>query len=191
MEIILYLSAALAAVAFLVLVIYLAKTLKSLQMTLDSVAHTLTGLERQLDGVTRETTVLLHKTNTLADDIQQKSESLNTVVTAVKDVGNSVQRFNQSIHTISTMVDSQINKNQDKISQVVQWGNVFLELKDKWKSRRTSPISHQLEGERVLAKEQERERSLAREQERESLIAKEQEREHERVLARGQGRSRY
>jgi uncharacterized protein YoxC len=156
MEIILYLSAAVAAVAFLILVVYLAKTLKSLQTTLDSVAHTLTGLEKQLDGVTRETTVLLHKTNTLADDIQQKSESLNSVVSAVKDVGNSVQRFNQSIHSISSMVDNQIDKNQDKISQVVQWSNVFLELKDKWKSRRTSPVNHQLDGGELVTRQRER-----------------------------------
>ncbi|MBT2754418.1 DUF948 domain-containing protein [Mesobacillus foraminis] len=156
MEIILYLSAAVAAVAFLILAIYLAKTLKSLQSTLDSVAHTLTGLEKQLDGVTRETTVLLHKTNTLADDIQQKSESLNSVVSAVKDVGNSVQRFNQSIHSISSMVDNQIDKNQDKISQVVQWSNVFLELKDKWKSRRMSPVDHQLDGGQLVTRQRER-----------------------------------
>ena len=159
MEIILYLSAAVAAVAFLVLVIFLAKTLKSLQSTLDSVANTLTSLESQLDGVTRETTVLLHKTNTLADDIQQKSQSLNSVVTAVKDVGNSVQRFNQSLHSISSMVDNQIHKNQDTISQVVQWSNVFLELKDKWKARRSTPVDHQIKAEPNFSREVERSRS--------------------------------
>ncbi len=41
MIIILYLSVALIAVAFLVLVIYLSKTLKSLQLTLKHVASTL------------------------------------------------------------------------------------------------------------------------------------------------------
>ncbi len=45
MIIILYLSVALIAVAFLVLVIYLSKTLKSLQLTLKNVASTLEGLE--------------------------------------------------------------------------------------------------------------------------------------------------
>ena len=44
MEIILYLSAAVAAIAFLILVIFLTKTLKSLQVTLDSVSHILTGV---------------------------------------------------------------------------------------------------------------------------------------------------
>ncbi|MDP4161761.1 MAG: DUF948 domain-containing protein [Bacillota bacterium] len=136
MKIILYLSVALIAVAFFVLVIYLSKTLKSLQKTLESVSKTLMGLETQLDGVTRETTVLLHKTNTLADDIQKKSESLNTVVDAVKDVGKAVQRFNHSLQNITSSVDRQIDLNKEKISQVMQWSNVILELKDKWKTKK-------------------------------------------------------
>ncbi|SEM38984.1 Uncharacterized protein YoxC, contains an MCP-like domain [Mesobacillus persicus] len=156
MELILYLSAALAAIAFFILVIYLAKTLKSLQATLNSVAHTLTGLEKQLDGVTRETTELLHKTNTLAEDIQQKSENLNSVVIAVKDVGSSVQRFNHTIQNITAKVEQQVDKNQDKISQVVQWSNVFLELKERWQARKTSSSDHHLEGEQILARQRER-----------------------------------
>ena len=72
MIIILYLSVALIAVAFLVLVIYLSKTLKSLQLTLKNVASTLEGLEGQMKGITTETAELLHKTNRLAEDIQEK-----------------------------------------------------------------------------------------------------------------------
>ncbi|WP_251549637.1 DUF948 domain-containing protein [Neobacillus muris] len=136
MEIILYLSAAIAAIAFFVLVIYLASTLKSLRGTLDSVSDTLKGLETQLEGVTSETTLLLQKTNALAEDLQQKSERLNTVVEAVKDVGTTVSKFNGSLQNITHTVDRQIEENKDKISQIVQWSNVFLELKDKWQEKR-------------------------------------------------------
>ena len=89
----------------------------------------------------------------MADDISRKSESLNSVVNAVKDVGNSVQRFNQSIHNVQTMVDVQLDKNKDKISQVVQWSNVFLELKDKWQAKKTAQIDYQM-AEETMAAEQ-------------------------------------
>ncbi|EKN64417.1 hypothetical protein BABA_23320 [Neobacillus bataviensis LMG 21833] len=138
MEIILYLSVALIAIAFFVLVIYLAKTLKSLQVTLTSVSNTLTGLEKQLDGVTTETTILLHKTNALADDIQLKSERLNSVVEAVKDVGTTVSQFNGTLKNITNTVDQQVEESKEKISQIVQWSNIFLELKDKWQARKQS-----------------------------------------------------
>lgn len=136
MEIILYLSVALIAIAFLVLVIYISKTLKALQETLSSVSKTLVGLEKQLDGVTSETSVLLHKTNALADDIQHKAESLTSVVDAVKDIGNTVNQFNGTLKTITNTFDGQVEQNKEKISQIIQWGDVLLELKDKWKARK-------------------------------------------------------
>lgn len=136
MEIILYLSAAVAAIAFLILVIFLTKTLKSLQLTLDSVSHTLTGVEKQLQGLTTESTLLLHKTNALAEDLQQKSENLNTVVDAVKEVGTTLKGFNSSLQKVSSKVELEIDQNQDKIAQAVQWGNVLFELKDMWKRKK-------------------------------------------------------
>ena len=136
MEIILYLSVALIAIAFLVLVMYVAKTLTSLQETLSSVSKTLIGLEKQLDGVTQETTELLQKTNALADDIQEKSKSLNSVVTAVKDVGTTVNKFNGTLKNLTQSFDVQVEENKEKISQIVQWSNVFLELKDKWTAKK-------------------------------------------------------
>jgi uncharacterized protein YoxC len=136
MEIILYLSVALIAVAFVVLVIYLAKTLTALQGTLTSVSTTLVGLEKQLDGVTKETTELLQKTNALADDIQDKSERLTSVVDAVKDVGSTVSKFNGTLKNLTSSFDIQVEQNKEKVSQIVQWSNVILELKDKWTERK-------------------------------------------------------
>jgi uncharacterized protein YoxC len=152
MEIILYLSVALIAIAFFVLVIYLSKTLKSLQGTLTSVSKTLIGLEKQLDGVTSETTALLQKTNALATDIGHKSESLNSVVESVKDVGATVNKFNGTLQTITNSFDQQVEQNKEKISQIIQWGDVLLELKDKWKARKQLKNKSATEAERVRAR---------------------------------------
>ncbi|MDF1508691.1 DUF948 domain-containing protein [Robertmurraya sp. DFI.2.37] len=145
MEIILYLSAAVAAIAFLILVLFIGRTLKSLQVTLDSVSKTLTGLEQQLEGVTRETTELLAKTNGLAEDLQKKSDSLNGVVDAVKDVGSSIKKFGGSLQNVTSSFDRQVEQNKDKVSQVIQWGQVLLELREKWaaKKARSEPISEE------------------------------------------------
>ncbi|KMY55085.1 hypothetical protein AC623_15020 [Bacillus sp. FJAT-27231] len=133
MVIILYLSAAIAAIAFLILVLNLSKTLKSVDKTLDSLSRTVDRLEGQMQGITAETTELLHKTNALAEDVQHKTEQLNTVVYAIKDVGSTVQNLNQSINKVTTTVASQMEKNQYKISQAVQWGNIVKQLVEKFK----------------------------------------------------------
>ncbi|MGG3466387.1 DUF948 domain-containing protein [Neobacillus pocheonensis] len=136
MQIILYLSVALIAIAFLVLVIYLAKTLKSLQETLSGVSGTLRGLEKQLDAVMGETHLLLQKTNALAEDIHQKSKDLNSVVVAVKDVGTTIAGFNGTIKNITTSVDQTVEESKEKVAQIIQWSNILLELKDKWQARK-------------------------------------------------------
>jgi uncharacterized protein YoxC len=131
----LYLSVAFIAVAFFILVIYMAKTLNSVRSSLETVTKTLGGLEKQIEGVTSETTALLQKTNHLADDLQRKSESINSVVDAVKDIGTTVSHFNQTLQNVTNTVEKQVEGNTEKISQVIQWGNIFLELKDKWKMK--------------------------------------------------------
>lgn len=138
MQIILYLSVALIAIAFFILVIYLAKTLKSLQFTLTGVSNTLKEVEKHLEEVTTETTLLLQKTNVLADDFQAKAESLNSVIDAVKDVGTTVSKFNGTLKGISTSFDKQVEQNKEKVSQIIQWSDVLLEIKDKWKARNQS-----------------------------------------------------
>jgi uncharacterized protein YoxC len=145
LKLILYLSVALIAIAFLILVIYLSKTLKSLQGTLDNVSSTLSGLEKQLDGVTKETTILLHKTNELASDIQDKAEDLNSVVDAVKGVGESVRKFNGSIQNLTITMNDQLEENKDKLVNVIQWGQVILDLKDKWQERKQKKYVDQRE----------------------------------------------
>ena len=136
MEIILYLSAALAAIAFFILVIYLSKTLKALQITLDSVSKTLVDVEKQMQGLTKESTLLLNKTNALAEDLQKKSENLNVVVDAVKEVGGTVKGFNTSLQKVSSKVEQELDQNQEKITQVVQWGSAVLELRDLWRKKK-------------------------------------------------------
>jgi uncharacterized protein YoxC len=135
-SILLYIAAIVAAVGFLILCIALAMTLNSLKNTLQEVTGIVSGMENQLQGVTLETTNLLHKTNALAEDIQVKSEKLNTVVDAVRGVGSSVTDLNASVRRITTTVSSQVENNEDKIAQVVQWSNVVLGIRDKWKERK-------------------------------------------------------
>src|SRR5690606_23240525 len=90
----------------------------------------------QMEGITRETTSLLEKTNTLAADITEKSEKLNSVVDAVKNIGVSVNNLNNSINQITESISREVSKNEEKIAQVVQWSNVAMDIAEKWKQRK-------------------------------------------------------
>ncbi|ALA54311.1 DUF948 domain-containing protein [Shouchella clausii] len=136
MEAILYISALIVALAFAILVIYLIKTLKSATKTLENTSATVEALEKQLRGITTESELLLKKTNVLADDLQQKSESLNTVFGAAKELGESMKTLNQSVHQVSTKISDQTSRNAETVSQAVQWGQAVLDFYTKFKQRK-------------------------------------------------------
>ena len=142
MEWLLPVAGIVAAVAFLILCIGIVVVLLSVKKNLDHVAKTLDGIEGQVQGITRESTDLLHKTNRLVEDVQDKSLRLNAVVDAVKGVGTTVQHLNSSVDNVTSSITHNISQNEEKISQVVQWSNVAMELADKWqlrKERRNAP----------------------------------------------------
>jgi len=128
-KILLYLSVALIAVAFFLLVIYLIKTLKTVQGTLQSLTKTIEGMEKQIQAIGTETAELLHKTNAVVDDVQKKVESVNGLFEAVKQVGSTVQTFNDALAKKWTA-------NEQKLVQAFQWGNAFLEIWEKWKEKK-------------------------------------------------------
>lgn len=130
---ILYISALIVAIAFAVLVVYLAQTLKALRTTLDNVATTVDSFEKQLTGVTRETERLLNNTNKLTEDIQEKSLALNTVFDQVKEVGHSLGTLNDSFRNISNQVVSGTERYSDQVEKAVEWSSALMKIWQKWK----------------------------------------------------------
>lgn len=140
MDSLLYISALIAALAFAALVIYLIRTLKTANRTLDHVANTMAGLEKQVNGITKETEELLHRTNRLADDIQEKTEALNSVFSTVKELGESLSQVNHSIRHASNVVSTQTVQQSEQIAKVVQWGNAAIDLYAKFKRKKDSKV---------------------------------------------------
>ncbi|WP_026693390.1 DUF948 domain-containing protein [Peribacillus kribbensis] len=138
MRIILYLSIAVIAIAFVLLVLYLGRTLKALEKTMLTVSDTISRLEGQLQGVTAETAQLLHKTNALAENIQEKSENLDSVFVNVKHMGDSLQGFNSSLKKVSVRAQTGIEGNQSRIANIIKWTNFAKEMYDRYKDRKTS-----------------------------------------------------
>ncbi|MED3645954.1 DUF948 domain-containing protein [Halalkalibacterium halodurans] len=135
MEDLLYISAIIVALAFVLLVIFAVRTFLAVTKSLDHMKNTMTELKEQVVGITKETEQLLHRTNQLADDLQQKSESLNMVFDSVKDMGQAVQQVNQSVRHVADRVATETERQSGQIAQVVQWGNVAIDLYKRFKER--------------------------------------------------------
>ncbi|MCP8617148.1 DUF948 domain-containing protein [Salirhabdus salicampi] len=129
----LYISALIAAIAFAVLVIYLAGTLKAARNTLTEVAESLDSLQKQMEGITVESTALLNKANQLTEDIQKKSEKLNHLVDGIYGIGDSVHQFNRSIESVSNEIVTSAETHKGNAAQVVTWGQAAIDLWKRYK----------------------------------------------------------
>lgn len=136
MVIILYLAVAVIAVAFAVLVYFLAQTLQSAQKTMDDLASTLEGIQVQMKGLNEETTELLHRTNLLASDVQKKSQSLNSIFNAVEGFGDSLGDINTSVRKVASRIEQDGQENAGKVATALQWGRAAVDLFQRWQSGR-------------------------------------------------------
>ncbi len=133
MEAALAIAAIIVAVAFAVLVGYIAQTLVAAKRTLNNVADTLEGLEKQVEGITTETTLLLAKTNDLAGDITNKSTKLDNIFFGVDELGGTFFKLTQSLNRLSSNITKTSTEDVEKASQAVKWGTAILNLVNKRK----------------------------------------------------------
>ncbi|WP_270179707.1 DUF948 domain-containing protein [Alkalihalobacillus sp. CinArs1] len=137
MEIILYLAVAVIALAFAILSIFLIKVLKSTNATLSKTAETIDSVQGQIDGLTKETTILLHKTNVLTDEIQENAAKFSPAFDAVKDTGESLKKLNNSFAKISHSFEKGVESKQGNTVKVANWGSTILGLWEQYRLKKS------------------------------------------------------
>lgn len=113
MEILLYVSALIASLSLLFIVIFVIITLKSAKQTMGEVSETLKRVETKLTGITEQSEQLMEKTNRIADDAENKLQTLNSLSDSAKKLGNSTDHMNRSILAISDDVATPPEKYRD------------------------------------------------------------------------------
>lgn len=120
-------AAIIAAIAFLILVIFivlfirsLTKTIDSVTETVDEVTKTLAILKKDVDGLSLEAQGLLNKSNTLLDDVNYKVAKIDPLFTAVGDVGLSLSEVNGATRDLVLNITNSANDSVEKVKTKVQ-----------------------------------------------------------------------
>lgn len=110
-------AALIAALAFVVLVVFICISFTKVNKVLDEVQQTVTKLNTTIDVVTKdvdnlsiEVEGLLNKTNTLVDDLNQKLGKTDPMFEAIGEVGVSVSELNQSTKDMTNHLVAGIGK---------------------------------------------------------------------------------
>lgn len=96
------LSVALIAVAFTVLVIFLIKTLKAAEKSLDKTSQTLQEVQKTIDELSYEVKNVVRQANDITGDLNHKMEQLNPVLESVKNVGDVLNEVTLAAKQVST-----------------------------------------------------------------------------------------
>jgi uncharacterized protein YoxC len=104
MEILLYLSAAIAAVSLLLIAIFTVIAVKNAKKTMKEVSDTMDRMETKLSGITTKSDQLMDRSNRIAADVEGKVQRLESVTKSAEHIGNVTENLNESFSTISRQV---------------------------------------------------------------------------------------
>ncbi|AXF55730.1 DUF948 domain-containing protein [Salicibibacter kimchii] len=100
-------AALIFAIAFAVLVIFLARALGNLANVLSKTEVTVGKLPEQLDEITKETGTVLHNTNETILDVNEKVATLNPIFGMIGDAGEASRRLSSSLVDMTEAVSNQ------------------------------------------------------------------------------------
>jgi uncharacterized protein YoxC len=137
-------SLVIIAVAFVFLVFFIAKTLKSVRGSLDQLNKTMVHMEQQLDEISKESTELLRNTNEITLDLKNKSQSLEGLFHSVENAGQAVQQVTSSFKQVSSTLSESVQRtisrsteqNQDRMAEVIRYATVGFNIWKKWQARK-------------------------------------------------------
>ncbi|WP_138494771.1 DUF948 domain-containing protein [Paenibacillus pinistramenti] len=114
MSLIWQLSVALIAVAFTGLVIYLIKTLKAAEKSLDKTSQTLQEVQKTIDELGYEVKHVLRHANGITEDVQNKMKQIDPVLDTVKNVGDVLSEVSLAAKQVSTTLIERFKKSADQ-----------------------------------------------------------------------------
>lgn len=113
MEILLYASAAIAALSLLLIAIFVIKAVKGINAAKQEVADSLNELQGKLNGVTSQANELLANTNRITEDVERKLQSLNSLSKTAQKLDESTAHMNQSFQALADQISNPDPKYKD------------------------------------------------------------------------------
>ncbi|MFT9098615.1 DUF948 domain-containing protein [Liquorilactobacillus sp.] len=124
------LAGLIAAIAFLLLVIFLCIVLAKVGKIMNEVNESVKSMRTDINGLSKEAESILAKSNTLLTDIGDKSKTIDPLFQAVADVSESVSDLNNASRGLATKVSTS-TKNVGKTSIVFGIARKLYNLRKK------------------------------------------------------------
>lgn len=125
-------------IAFVVLVIYLIRTLQAFKHSILHAEQTLDQVQRQLDELGKEALQWLQNCNQLTADVQSKLKSIHSVFQSAERICEATEKVALTAKQISVAIAANANDTlraqQKKLNEVIGWTNLFVNAWQRWQS---------------------------------------------------------
>jgi uncharacterized protein YoxC len=137
-------SVAAIAIAFVVLVVYLIRTLKSLTVLIENTNQTLTRVEQQVGAVTSDTTELIQHAKEIVVDVQGKIKKMDSAFSSLKQSGEAAKEVTLSVRQVSSALAQFIHSRRkpepatwvDHMTDMIKAAPIVLDVWHKLKKSR-------------------------------------------------------
>ena len=133
MEILLYASAIIAALALVLIAVYVIIALKTVMKQANQITDLLTSTEKKVTAVTTRADTLMSKAESLTEDAQHKMDAFNGLTDAFGQLKASMHYMDESLQAVSERFNKQGEPNK-AMRDTLKWGDTALSLFSKYKN---------------------------------------------------------
>lgn len=141
---ILEISAAVAALAFAVLVCYLVTLIQSVKRSLTDTNETLARIRGELETVSKQSVTLLAASEQLVRGVDDKVQALDPIARSVRQTGEAISQVTDSVKQVSAAVSRSANgigktveRNQSRLSEMADYAVYGWQIWQKWQAHRS------------------------------------------------------
>ncbi|EGL15955.1 MULTISPECIES: DUF948 domain-containing protein [Paenibacillus] len=139
-------SLAVIAIAFVVLVVFLVKTLRSVTDLVAQTNQTIQQVQQQVTVVSQEANELLRHTNEVSLDVRNKLHALDKTFYTIKNVGDVVSEITTSVrqtsatvtNTMRNKVEKELNSPKSIVNRIAPLVPVAVDMWKRLKQSRTT-----------------------------------------------------
>lgn len=114
---ILQISVAVIAVAFVVLVVFVVRTLQAAEQSLNKTTQTLQEVQQTVDELSYELKQVVRQANDISGDVKHKMNQIDPVMESVKNVGEVLSEVTSAAKQVSSAVVHRFQKSSQQIKK--------------------------------------------------------------------------
>lgn len=143
---ILEISISVAALAFVVLTVYIISLIQRVKTTLQNTEEALMDIRKQADRIVKDSEALIKSTHEMTDQLNQKLKSFDSLFHSVKNIGEAVNQTSTSFkeasaavtQTMKSGVRETVHKRGGAIVETLKWLQHTLDVWNAWKSQKAA-----------------------------------------------------